>query len=59
VCLGLNLARIELRLAAARFFRAFPNARVSSREGMSDKDMDPRVYVLLIPVGGRCLIEAV
>lgn len=59
VCLGQFLARIELRLAVARFFLAFPNAKVSSREGMSDKDMDPRVYVLLIPAGARCLIEAV
>ncbi|KAJ3493928.1 hypothetical protein NLG97_g4411 [Lecanicillium saksenae] len=58
MCLGQFLARIELRLAVARFFLAFPHARMSSLEGMSDKDMDPRVYVLLIPAGARCLIEA-
>ncbi|KAM4057424.1 cytochrome p450 [Hirsutella rhossiliensis] len=58
VCLGLHLAQIELRLATARFFLAFPEARVSSLEGMSDSDMKPKIYVLLVPSGGRCLIQA-
>ncbi|KAK5992938.1 Cytochrome P450 monooxygenase orf2 [Cladobotryum mycophilum] len=57
VCLGLHLAHIELRLSTARFFLAFPEARVSSLEGMSDDDMYPKIYVLLIPAGGRCLIQ--
>ncbi|KAF5982362.1 cytochrome P450 monooxygenase [Fusarium bulbicola] len=35
VCIGKHLARMELRLAGARIFRAFPNATVSSFEGMS------------------------
>ncbi|KAI1340199.1 cytochrome P450 [Xylariaceae sp. FL0016] len=57
ICLGLHLARIELRLAVARFFKAFPNAKVSTKEGMSGKDMDKKLYFLIAPAGGRCLIE--
>lgn len=58
VCIGLHLARIELRLAAALFFRRFPNARVSAKEGMGDEDMFMRAYFLMAPDGHRCLIEA-
>ncbi|CVL06816.1 related to benzoate 4-monooxygenase cytochrome P450 [Fusarium mangiferae] len=57
VCIGKHLARMELRLATTRFFRAFPNAKVSSMEGMSEKDMELRAYFLLTPKGGRCLIQ--
>ncbi|KAJ3542904.1 hypothetical protein NM208_g3856 [Fusarium decemcellulare] len=56
-CIGKHLARMELRLGAARFFRAFPSAIVSKKEGMSDKDMEPKVFFLLAPKGGRCLVE--
>ncbi|KAG7428286.1 2,4-dichlorophenol 6-monooxygenase [Fusarium oxysporum f. sp. raphani] len=56
-CIGKHLARMELRLATARFFRAFPNACVSSIEGMSQDDMELRAYFLLTPKGGRCLIR--
>ncbi|PHH62836.1 hypothetical protein CDD81_6636 [Ophiocordyceps australis] len=56
-CIGLHLAQIELRLATARFFLAYPNAKVSDREGMSDRDMDPTVFFLFSPSGRRCLIE--
>ncbi|POR38265.1 Uncharacterized protein TPAR_01529 [Tolypocladium paradoxum] len=58
VCIGRHLALIELRLAAARFFLTFPEARVSSLEGMCDSDMKPVIHLLLSPSGGRCLIEA-
>lgn len=58
VCIGMHLAKMELRLAAALFFRAFPNARVSGLEGMSDGDMDEAIYFLLAPKGKRCLLEA-
>ena len=58
VCLGLHLARMELRLATALFFRAFPTATVSTSEGMSDKDMEPNLHFLISPKGKRCLIEA-
>ncbi|KAF5694773.1 cytochrome P450 monooxygenase [Fusarium denticulatum] len=57
VCIGKHLARMELRLATARFFRAFPNAKVSTIEGMSEEDMELRAYFLLSPKGGRCLIQ--
>jgi len=57
VCLGIHLAKMELRLATARFFRAFPEARVSKKEGMSDDDMAEKIYLLLSPKGKRCLVE--
>ncbi|KAH8896591.1 cytochrome P450 [Thozetella sp. PMI_491] len=56
-CLGRHLARMELRLICARFFRAFPNATVSNLEGMSDKDMEPALHFLMVPSGHRCLLE--
>ncbi|EMR72937.1 putative cytochrome p450 protein [Eutypa lata UCREL1] len=58
VCIGMHLAYMELRLATARFFRTFPNATMSSVEGMSDKDMEQGLYFLMSPRGGRCLIQA-
>ncbi|KAI0551327.1 cytochrome P450 [Xylaria curta] len=57
ICIGLHLARMELRLGVARFFKTFPNARVSTREGMSDDDMTPKSYFLATPQGHRCLME--
>ncbi|KAF4968852.1 hypothetical protein FSARC_3818 [Fusarium sarcochroum] len=57
VCIGKHLARMELRLATARFFRAFPNSTISSLEGMSKDDMEPQAYFLLAPKGGCCLIK--
>lgn len=56
-CLGIHVARLELRLAAARFFRAFPNARMSNVEGMSDADMEPEMIEFIEPKGHRCLVE--
>lgn len=56
-CLGRHLARIELRLITARFFKAFPNATVSGIEGMCDKDMEPALHFLMVPSGHRCLIK--
>ncbi|KAI0481980.1 cytochrome P450 [Xylariaceae sp. FL0804] len=57
ICVGLHLAKVELRLAAALFFRTFPRARVSTREGFSDADMDKELYFLIAPKGHRCLID--
>lgn len=57
VCLGVHLARAELRLGTACFFRAFPAARMSSVEGMSEKDMEPEMIAFTEPKGHRCLIE--
>ncbi|KJK86857.1 hypothetical protein H633G_09287 [Metarhizium anisopliae BRIP 53284] len=57
-CIGLHLAQIEIRLAAARFFLTFPEAKPSSLEGMSDRDMVPAIYFTTVPAGNRCLIQA-
>ncbi|CAG7922134.1 unnamed protein product [Penicillium olsonii] len=57
ICLGIHLARIELRLATALFYRTFPDARVSTQEGMSDSDMEMAAVFLMAPKGHRCLIE--
>lgn len=56
-CIGIHLARMELRLAAAMFFKRFPNARISTQDGMSDADMEETVSFLLMPKGHRCLVE--
>ncbi|KAJ5925136.1 hypothetical protein N7454_007775 [Penicillium verhagenii] len=58
ICIGIHLARMELRLATALFFRQFPRARISSCEGMSDEDMVMKGFFLMAPRGHRCLVEA-
>ncbi|KAJ5548037.1 hypothetical protein N7513_005271 [Penicillium frequentans] len=58
ICIGIHLARIELRLATALFFRRFPQAKVSSSEGMSSDDMVMTAFFLMAPQGHRCLVEA-
>lgn len=57
VCIGLHLARMELRYGAARFFLTFPEAKVSSLEGMNDGDMVPKVFFFTEPKAKRCLIQ--
>ena len=59
VCIGMHLAYMELRLGIAHFFQAFPHARVSTSEGMSDDDMKQALHFLSNPQHHRCLIEAV
>ena len=54
ICLGLHLAKHELRMATAMFFRAFPNARVTS----TDAEMDMRMYFLSAPDGKKCMVAA-
>ncbi|KAI8964797.1 putative cytochrome P450 [Daldinia sp. FL1419] len=58
ICIGLHLAKMELRLATARFFARFPNSTVSSLEGFTDEDMIPAMFFLMGPKGQRCLINA-
>jgi len=58
VCIGMHLARMEMRLAVAHFFRMFPTAKVSEREGMCDEDMAQKIYFLVSPRGHRCLIDS-
>ena len=47
---------MEIRLAAARFFVAFPQARVADAAGMGDADMTPDWYFVMNARGKRCLI---
>ncbi|KAI5860389.1 putative cytochrome P450 [Durotheca rogersii] len=57
ICIGLHLAKMELRLATARFFTRFPNAKISTKEGFCDEDMEADMYFLMSPKKHRCLIE--
>ncbi|KAB5578826.1 cytochrome protein [Coniochaeta sp. 2T2.1] len=57
ICIGMHLARMELRLATARFFKTFPRAVQSSTDGMSDADMELEAYFISYPTGKRTLIE--
>ncbi|KAK8119093.1 benzoate 4-monooxygenase cytochrome [Apiospora kogelbergensis] len=57
ICMGVHLAKMELRLAAARFFLTFRNARISTADGFCDEDMEPSLYFLMTPNKKRCLIE--
>ncbi|KAL2803421.1 cytochrome P450 [Aspergillus granulosus] len=56
-CIGIHLARMELRLATASFFRNFPTAKISKKENMTDGDMEQTLHFLLSPKGKRCLVE--
>jgi cytochrome P450 len=56
-CLGVHLARLQVRIAAAHFFLSFPRATVSMLEGFGDREMDPVSTLVLSPRGGRCLIN--
>lgn len=55
VCLGMHLARMELRLATAQFFRTLPNAVVSMKT--SDTDMEQRIYFTMSPKAGSCFVQ--
>ncbi|CAG7978243.1 unnamed protein product [Penicillium nalgiovense] len=57
ICIGMHLARMELRLGSALFFRGFPNAQRSNKEEMTEKDMEMQSFLLMAPKGHRCLIE--
>ncbi|KAH7037110.1 cytochrome P450 [Microdochium trichocladiopsis] len=57
ICLGLHLAMMELRLATARFFLKYPDAKVSDADGMSDADMEQIAFFMAFPKGKRCLIQ--
>ncbi|OGM46593.1 cytochrome P450 [Aspergillus bombycis] len=56
-CIGLHLAKVELRLATGYFFRYFPNAKVSSKYDFNDNDMEQMLFFLMFPKGKRCLVE--
>ncbi|RYO67069.1 putative sterigmatocystin biosynthesis P450 monooxygenase [Alternaria arborescens] len=54
VCIGIHLAYIELRLAAALFFRQCRGAKIS--ECMKDEMMEMDNRFLISPVGHQCYI---
>lgn len=54
ICLGIHLARMELRLAAALFFREMKGVKLAP--GMTDKMMDVKNYFLIAPRGHKCEI---
>ncbi|KAI1321422.1 cytochrome P450 [Xylariaceae sp. FL0255] len=56
-CIGMHLAYIEMRLGLAYFFRAFPDSKVSTKEGMCDADMEQALYFIASPRKHRCLID--
>ncbi|KAF1942105.1 cytochrome protein [Clathrospora elynae] len=57
-CIGMHLARMELRIATAKFFRAYPNAKLSTLDGFCDEDMEQIIFFLIYPKNKRCLIQA-
>lgn len=48
---------MEMRLGTAIFFRRFPEAKMSTLEGMSNDDMDIAFHFVLSPRGKRCLVQ--
>lgn len=54
VCIGLHLARMELRLGAFHFFRAFPEANVAD----PSDDMSLETYFVLAPKAHRFLVKS-
>ncbi|KAH8200403.1 hypothetical protein TruAng_005432 [Truncatella angustata] len=54
VCLGIHLARMELRLATALFFRECRGARLAA--SMTDDVMDMENHFLIAPRGHRCSV---
>lgn len=54
VCIGMHLARMELRLAAAAFFRECKGARLAA--STTDESMKPVNYFLIAPKAHKCEI---
>lgn len=54
ICLGIHLARMELRLAAALFFRELKGAKLAP--SMTEKVVDVENYFLIAPRGHKCEI---
>ncbi|KAH6698497.1 cytochrome P450 monooxygenase [Leptodontidium sp. MPI-SDFR-AT-0119] len=52
ICIGIHLARMELRLAAAKFFQVCKGGMVSP--STTQKDMIMANFFLMTPKGGRC-----
>ncbi|KAM3068116.1 hypothetical protein ACMFMG_011165 [Clarireedia jacksonii] len=54
VCLGLHLARMELLLASALFFKQCKGARIATTQ--TEEAMEMQNYFLIEPVGHKCEI---
>ena len=54
MCLGINLAYLELRLGLALFFRECKGAALSKK--MTLGDMTPDHFFVSSPIGRKCLI---
>ena len=58
ICIGMHLAKMELRGAVTAFFRQFPTATVAyGVDGFSERDMETLEFFLVKARGGRCLIK--
>lgn len=53
-CLGIHFAQMEMRYAAALFFRTFPTARLAPVT--TDLTMKPDEFFVISPVGKECKI---
>ena len=53
-CLGIHLARMELRLGAAEFFLRCPNAKLAP--GTTPESMEMENHFLIAPKSHRCEI---
>lgn len=54
VCLGIHLARMEMRLATTEFFRACRGARLAP--SVTDESMAMENHFLIAPMGHQCEI---
>ncbi|KAL4861443.1 hypothetical protein BDV12DRAFT_204017 [Aspergillus spectabilis] len=55
ICLGIHLARMELRLATVQFFRHCPGARLAASTTAESMEMEN--FFLIAPKSHRCNIE--
>lgn len=54
-CVGIHLARMEMWLALALFFRKCKGARVASSQ--NEEGMEMRNFFLIEPKGKKCMIS--
>lgn len=55
ICLGLNIAKMELRLGAALFFRRNKAAEVAP--STTPESMEFENYFLISPISHKCMIQ--
>lgn len=54
ICIGIHLARMELRLGVCQFFRKIPHARLAP--STSEKSMEMENFFLIAPRSHKCEI---